>query len=159
MNTTAFFDATNVDTPAGLTTAVGMGSISGIPSSGTGLMGAAFVPGTSIWNTAKAAEAAAGTPDATFVASEVMYASRQSETTVAEFIGNDAASLQGNGNLEMGPSALTLSGFIYIPPGVHEAPTEPHASQTLKVGCTRLTCCISMVAAVWLFLSRSTVCL
>ena len=120
MNTTAYFDATNVDTPAGLSPAVAMEAITGVPSLGTGLMGAAFVPGTSIWNTAQAAAAAAGTPDATFIASEVMYGSRKSETTVAEFIGDDADSLEGNGDLEMGPSALTLSGYIYIPPGVHQ---------------------------------------
>ena len=86
MNTTAYFDATNIETPAGLSTAVAMDAISGVPSFGTGLMGAAFVPGTSIWNTTKAAEAAAGTPDATFIATELMYASRKSDTTVAEFI-------------------------------------------------------------------------
>lgn len=134
MNTTTYFDATNVDTPAGLTSAVEMGSISGIPSSGTGLLGAAFVPGTSIWNTTKAAEAAAGTPDATFVATELMYASRKSETTVAEFIGDDAASLEGNGNLEMGPSALTLTGYIYIPPGVHEIKVVSDDGFELEIG-------------------------
>ena len=134
MNTTAYFDATEIDTPAGLSAAVAMDTISGVPSFGTGLMGAAFVPGTSIWNTTKAAEAAAGTPDATFIATELMYASRKSDTTVAEFIGEDAASLEGNGNLEMGPSALTLSGYIYIPPGVHEIKVVSDDGFELEIG-------------------------
>ena len=43
MNTTAYFDASNVDTPAGLTPVVAMADISGIPSEGTGLAGSAYV--------------------------------------------------------------------------------------------------------------------
>ena len=50
MNTTAHFHASAVDTPTGLAPAVTMDSITGVPSQGTGLTGAAFVPGTSIWN-------------------------------------------------------------------------------------------------------------
>ena len=120
MNTTAFFDATNPDVIEGMTATVASINVTGVPSSGTGLTGAAFVPGTSIWNIAMAREAAGGTPDATFVSSEIFYGSRKSDTTIAEFLGDDGASVEGDGDLEMGPSALTLSGFIYIPPGVHE---------------------------------------
>ncbi len=134
MNTTAFFDPTAVNTPANLVASVEASSITGIPSQGTGLLGAAFVPGTAIWNTTKAAEAAAGTPDATFVASELNYAARKSDTTVAEFIGDDAASLTGDGSLEMGPSALTLNGFIYIPPGVHQISVVSDDGFELKLG-------------------------
>ena len=72
-DTTAYFDPSNPDTPAGMTPAVAITNITGIPSSGTGLTGAAYVPGTRIWNIEKAAEAAAGTPDATFVASEIFF--------------------------------------------------------------------------------------
>ncbi|NND22325.1 MAG: hypothetical protein HKO14_09570, partial [Silicimonas sp.] len=86
MNTTAYFDATAVDTPAGLTPTVTMDTISGIPSEGTGLIGAAFVPGSSIWNIDKATEAALGTPDATFVTTEFGYRSKTSDTSVAEFL-------------------------------------------------------------------------
>ena len=79
MNTAAYFDATDVSTPEGLVASVDMSLITGIPSSGTGLIGAAYVPGTSIWNTAKALEAASGTPDATFIASALAYAAKSSD--------------------------------------------------------------------------------
>ena len=95
---------------------------------------AAFVPGTSIWNIAKAAEAAAGTPEATFVASELVYGARKSDTTIAGFLGDDAETLVGNGDLEMGPSALTLSGYIYIPPGVHEIKVVSDDGFELEIG-------------------------
>ncbi|MCG6882135.1 MAG: hypothetical protein LJE62_00090 [Silicimonas sp.] len=119
-DTTAYFDSSSPDTPAGMSPAVAVGDITGVPSSGTGLAGAAFVPGTSIWNIDKAATAAAGTPDATFVASELLFTSNNSDTTVSEFLGEYGSSIMGNGDAEMGPSALTFSGYIYIPPGVHE---------------------------------------
>ena len=48
--------------------------------------------------------------------------------------GDDAASLEGNGNLEMGPSALTLSGYIYIPPGVHEIKVVSDDGFELEIG-------------------------
>ena len=134
MNTTAFFNPEDVNTPAGLAPALALTEISGVPSSGTGLTGAAFVPGTSIWNITKAAEAAAGAPDATFVASELAYGGRSSDTTISEFIGDDAASLAGNGDLEMGPSALTFSGFIYIPAGVHEITVSSDDGFDLQIG-------------------------
>ncbi len=120
MNTTAYFDASNPDTPAGMSPTVAIGDISGVPSSGTGLTGAAYVPGTSIWNIEKAAEAAAGTATATFEVSELYFGSRKSDTTIEEFIGEYGSITSGNGDAEMGPSALTFSGYIYIPPGVHE---------------------------------------
>ena len=134
MNTTAFFDPTAVNTPADLATTVLATSVTGIPSQGTGLLGAAFVPGTSIWNTTKAAEAATETADATFIATELGYAARKSDTTVAEFIGDDAASLSGDGTLEMGPSALTFKGFIYIPAGVHQISVVSDDGFELKLG-------------------------
>ncbi|MDA8585804.1 hypothetical protein N9L47_05965 [Rhodobacteraceae bacterium] len=136
MNTTAYFDPTNVDTPENLIASIEVDAIDGIPSQGTGLLGAAFVPGTSIGNTSQAAAAAAGTPDATFIASKIGYSSNNSASTVADFIGSDAASLEGNGALEMGPSALTLSGFIYIPPGVHEIKIISDDGFELSIGGT-----------------------
>ena len=134
MNTTAYFDASAVDTPEGLTPAITIDQITGIPSSGTGLIGAAFVPGTGIWNIDKALLAAQGTPDATFVTTEFGYRSRNSDTTVQEFLDHDGASVQGNGDLEMGPSALTFSGYIYIPPGVHEIAVTSDDGFDLNIG-------------------------
>lgn len=134
MTTTAYFDATDVNTPAGLSPTVAMSSITGIPSTGTGLTGAAYVPGTGIWNLAKALAAIQGTPDATFVTTEFGYWSKHSDTTVSEFLGDDAATLQGNGDLEMGPSALSFSGYIYIPPGVHEIAVTSDDGFDLNIG-------------------------
>lgn len=134
MNTTAYFDAAAVDTPAGLAPTVTMAAITGIPSTGTGLAGAAFAPGSSIWNLQKAIEAAQGTPDATFVTTEFGYRSRQSDTTVSEFLDHDAGSVQGNGDVEMGPSALSFTGYIYIPPGVHEIAVTSDDGFDLNIG-------------------------
>ena len=134
MNTTAYFDPSNPDTPANRSPAVAMANISGIPSSGTGLTGAAFVPGTNIWNIELARAAANGTADATFISTELVYGSRKSDTTIAEFLGDDGGSVEGNGDLEMGPSALTFSGYIYIPPGVHEIKVYSDDGFDLNIG-------------------------
>ncbi|MEM9426344.1 MAG: LamG-like jellyroll fold domain-containing protein [Pseudomonadota bacterium] len=117
---TAYFDAANPDTPAGMTAAVAIGAVTGVPSSGTGLTGAAYAPDMGIWNIDRAAEAAAGTPDATFEVSELFFGNNKSDTSVAEFLGDYGTITSGNGAVEMGPSALTFSGYIYIPPGVHQ---------------------------------------
>ncbi|MEM8882274.1 MAG: LamG-like jellyroll fold domain-containing protein, partial [Pseudomonadota bacterium] len=134
MNTTAFFDPDDVNTPAGLAPVVAVADISGVPSQGTGLAGAAFVPGTRISDIDKAAEAATGVADATFVSTELAYGASKSDTTVAEFLGVDGASVQGNGDLEMGPSALTFSGYIYIPAGIHELSISSDDGFDLQIG-------------------------
>ena len=134
MNTTAYFDASNPDTIEGMTAAVAYADITDVPSEGTGLAGQAFAPGTSIWNIAAAREAAGGTPDATFVSSELIYGSRKSDTTIEQFLGDDGATVEGNGDLEMGPSALTFSGYIYIPPGVHEIKVYSDDGFDLNIG-------------------------
>ena len=134
MNTTAYFDASAADTPDGLTATVSAADVAGVPSEGTGLLGAAFVPGTKIWNTDTARAASEADPDATFITSEIAYGARQSDTTIAEFLGDDAASIIGDGSLEMGPGALTLMGYIYIPPGVHEISVVSDDGFELKLG-------------------------
>ncbi len=126
--------ATTIETPEGLAPSIDMSAITGIPSQGTGLVGAAFVPGTSIWNTTLARTAAEGIPDATFTASALAYAAKSSDTTIAQFLGRDAESLEGNGGLEMGPSALTLSGYIYIPPGTHAITVLSDDGFELEIG-------------------------
>ncbi|MEM7058599.1 MAG: LamG-like jellyroll fold domain-containing protein [Pseudomonadota bacterium] len=111
----------NVSTPAGLAPAVAADQITEIPLNGTGLLGESYAPGDSITNLTDLREIIANNaPDATFTATQIAYAGDRSETTIAEFIGDDAVSLSGNGDLEMGPSGLVLTGYIYIPSGVHE---------------------------------------
>ena len=133
-DTTAYFDAANPDTPAGMTASVAIGEVTGVPSSGTGLTGAAYAPGTGIWNIDRAAEAAAGTADATFEVSEIFFRSNKSDTTVAEFLGDYGTITSGNGDVEMGPSALTLSGYIFIPQGVHEISVISDDGFGLEIG-------------------------
>lgn len=123
-----------VGTPDGLAPEVDMSLITGVPSSGTGLAGAAYVPGTSIWNTTIARQATEANPDATFTSSKLVYAARQSDTTVAEFLGEDASSIVGDGSLEMGPSVLTLTGYIYIPPGTHSITVISDDGFELEIG-------------------------
>ncbi|MEL6954687.1 MAG: LamG-like jellyroll fold domain-containing protein, partial [Pseudomonadota bacterium] len=134
MTTYYYFDPSNPDTPAGMQTAVAAADVTGVPSTGTGLAGAAYVTGNGIWNIEKAAEAAEGTPVATFVATEMFYRSNKSDTTVEKFLDSDGASVSGAGDTEMGPSALTMSGYIYIPPGVHEIEIISDDGFKLEIG-------------------------
>ncbi len=131
----AYFDIADVDTPAGLNPTISNETISGVPSSGTGLVGAAYAPGDRIWSIERLNEViAANDPDATFIATKMAYGSRHSDTSIAEFLAEDAASIVGNGDLEMGPSGLTLSGYIYIPPGAHEISVLSDDGFTLELG-------------------------
>ena len=119
---TPTFEPGAIDTPAGMAASVALGAFSGIPSTGTCLAGAVYAPGTSIRSLADLADilGTGDAPDLTFTASEVFYMAKSSHTSVAEFLGDDADSLSGDGTaIEMGPSGITLSGFIYIPPGAH----------------------------------------
>lgn len=50
----------------------------------------------------------------------IVASARHSDTSIAEFLDEDAASIVGNGGLEMGPSGLTFTGYIYISAGAHE---------------------------------------
>ena len=134
MEYTQYFDPSNPDTPDGLSPVIPAADGNGIPSSGTGLMGAAFVTGSGIRNTEQAQQAADGTPVATFIATEIAYGARKSDTTISEFLGDDGASVQGDGNVEMGPSALTLNGYVYIPEGVHEIAVVSDDGYELEIG-------------------------
>lgn len=131
----AYFDIADIDTPAGLNPTIANAAITGVPSTGTGLIGAAYAPGDRIWSIERLNEViAANAPDATFVATKMAYGSRDSDTSIAEFLAEDAASIVGNGDLEMGPSGLTLTGYIYIPPGAHEISVVSDDGFTLKIG-------------------------
>ena len=131
----AYFDIADVDTPTGLTPIISAGDISGVPSSGTGLRGAAYAPGDRIWSIDRLDEIiTANDPDATFVSTKIAYRSRHSDTTIAEFLVEDATSIVGDGDLEMGPSGLTLNGYIYIPSGLHEVSVLSDDGFTLELG-------------------------
>ncbi|MEM1277935.1 MAG: hypothetical protein AAGH74_15535, partial [Pseudomonadota bacterium] len=115
------FDPSEISTPAGLAPNVPLGQIAGVPLTGTGLSGSAYAPGTKI-NALSDLDAVVGSndPDATFVSSELLYGAKKSDTTLAEFLDEDAGTIAGDGTIEMGPSALVLEGFVYIPPGAHQ---------------------------------------
>ncbi len=95
-------------------------AIAGIPATGTGLTGDAYANGSKIWSLERLDEIIDNTqPQAGFSMSEVNFYSRQSDTTLAEFLGENGAVTSGDGDIEMGPSGLDISGYIYIPPGAH----------------------------------------
>ncbi|MEM9063140.1 MAG: LamG-like jellyroll fold domain-containing protein [Pseudomonadota bacterium] len=131
------FDATAVDTPAGMTPAVALGSISGVPSEGTGLAGEVYITNGSISSiTVLENIIATRSPVSTFTATELLYSGRNSDTTVGEFLGDDAASIQGvpGDVFEMGPSGMTFTGYVYIPEGVHEIAVNSDDGFSLKIG-------------------------
>ncbi|MEM9044355.1 MAG: LamG-like jellyroll fold domain-containing protein [Pseudomonadota bacterium] len=136
MNTyNPLFDSSTISTPDGLTPQVPLEAIGGIPLQGTGLLGSAYAPGDKINSLDDLAEVVAeNEPDATFVATELVYGARQSDTSLAEFLDDDAASIEGDGTIEMGPSGLVLTGFVYIPAGVHEVAVTSDDGFRLTLG-------------------------
>ncbi len=129
------FNPSDVNTPAGLAPTLSLSDINGVPALGTGLMGSVFVPGSPIRSLEDAASAAMGTPELTFTATEIVYGARGSDTTVAEFLDHDAGSIVGDGDaFEMGPSALTMSGFIYIPAGLHQIEVVSDDGFAMEIG-------------------------
>ncbi|MCY4333875.1 MAG: hypothetical protein OXC60_04280 [Litoreibacter sp.] len=129
------FNPSDVNTPSGLAPAIALADVAGIPASGTGLSGAVYVPGTPIRSLEDALEAASGAPDLSFTATEIAYGANRSDTSAAEFLDHDADSIVGDGSaFEMGPSALTMSGFVYIPAGVHEIEVVSDDGFSLQIG-------------------------
>ncbi|MEM9811640.1 MAG: LamG-like jellyroll fold domain-containing protein [Pseudomonadota bacterium] len=131
-----YFDASNPDTPPRMKPAVTLDDApGGVPMSGTGLAGAAYAPGGSINSIEQLEDIMSRIdPQATFTATEIDYGSRDSETTISEFLDHDSGSVTGNGDLEMGPSGLALTGFIYIPEGVHEIEVISDDGFSLELG-------------------------
>ncbi|MEM7210351.1 MAG: hypothetical protein AAF479_00445 [Pseudomonadota bacterium] len=138
MNYNPLFDVTDVDTPVGVAPTVALADISGVPATGTGLAGAAYVdPDRGIWSIERLEEVITETaPVLTFTSSELNYRGFDSENTIADFLGDDAASITGgDGNAyEMGPSGFVLTGYIYIPEGVHELTVNSDDGFTLTIG-------------------------
>ena len=133
----ALIDETAVDTPAGLAPTIAQSDISGVPAEGTGLAGAAYVSNNGIWSMDRFEEVVQSSqPVLTFTASEVHYSGRSSSTSIAEFLGDDAASISGGDGdaFEMGPSGLVLTGFVYIPEGIHEISVGSDDGFELAIG-------------------------
>ncbi|MEM9138990.1 MAG: hypothetical protein AAGB15_04110, partial [Pseudomonadota bacterium] len=134
---THLFDATTIDTPAGMTPTVAASGITHVPSQGTGLSGEVFITNGAI-NTLTQLEQIVATrpPVMTFTATQIDYSGRQSDTTISEFLGADAASIQGapGDAFEMGPSGFKMTGFIYIPPGTHEIEVTSDDGFSMKIG-------------------------
>ncbi|MEL6217853.1 MAG: LamG-like jellyroll fold domain-containing protein, partial [Pseudomonadota bacterium] len=130
-----YFDPADEDTPEGMVVTAAASAVTGVPATGTGLSGSAYAPGDRINSiTDLRAIIAANTPDATFETTEFGYAAGNSDTTIAEFLAHDAASISGNGGLEMGPSGMVFEGFLYIPPGVHEIAITSDDGFALSIG-------------------------
>ncbi|MEM7547519.1 MAG: LamG-like jellyroll fold domain-containing protein [Pseudomonadota bacterium] len=130
-----FFDASNAETLLGMSTALDISEIDDVPSQGTGLAGAAYAPGDKIWSIGMLDDIiATNLPDATFTASNLAYGGNKSETTLSEFLKDDAASISGDGNVEMGPSGLVMKGFIFIPEGAHEIAISSDDGFELEIG-------------------------
>ncbi|MEL7104882.1 MAG: LamG-like jellyroll fold domain-containing protein [Pseudomonadota bacterium] len=132
-----FFDPSNPDTPAGLDPAVSIDTISDVPSVGTGLAGQVFFPeeGGKIWSIGALLELIATSgADETFTASELVYSGQNSQTTLADFLGDDAATLSGGGDAEFGPTGLQLNGYLYIPEGTHEISVASDDGFLLNIG-------------------------
>ncbi|MEL7343900.1 MAG: LamG-like jellyroll fold domain-containing protein, partial [Pseudomonadota bacterium] len=129
-----YFDASNPDTPEGMTPVVAYDQNGEVPTQGTGLTGLAYHPDTSIGNIGKLLEAMTNGPDAAFTASEIAFGGNKSDTTLQEFLGDDGVVTSGDGDLEMGPSGMALTGYVYIPPGVHEIAISSDDGFSLTLG-------------------------
>lgn len=133
----ALIDETAVDTPAGLAPVVAQSAISGVPSAGTGLSGAAYVSNSGIWSMERFEQVVASSdPVLNFTASELDYSGRSSATTISQFLGDDAASITGGDGdaYQMGPSGLVLTGYVYIPEGIHEISIGSDDGFSLAIG-------------------------
>ena len=105
-----------------------------IPATGTGLAGRAWAPGTDIRSISDLIQAMGADPAAVFTASEIAYGSRNSDTTLEEFLDHDGGSITGNGDVEMGPSGIQLTGYLYIPPGTHTLSVISDDGFALSIG-------------------------
>jgi hypothetical protein len=135
MNTRACFDASNVDTPPGVEPVRPASEVTGIPSRGTGLSAELFIPDAPVSDLDMAEAAIRLVPDVTFIASKIAFCGTQHGETVADLLGRDAASIDGaGGDMECASCALTLSGFIFVPAGVHEIEVVCDAGFRLELG-------------------------
>lgn len=124
-----------VSTPARMKPSLKLDQIAGIPAEGTGLRGLGYAPGTSIWSVTTLEDLIrTRTPDLRFTAGDLHFPGGAWNATVAEFLGPDAASLQGDGSVTMGPTGLVLRGFVYIPAGIHAVTVRSDDGFALRLG-------------------------
>ncbi|MEM1298437.1 MAG: LamG-like jellyroll fold domain-containing protein [Pseudomonadota bacterium] len=131
------FDPNDADTPAGMTPAVALAAINGVPSEGTGLAGEVYITNGSIRSIETLEDiVATRSPVSTFTATDISYHGNRGDTTIAEFLDEDAASIEGapGDAFEMGPSGMVFKGFIYIPEGAHEIAVSSDDGFSLKIG-------------------------
>ena len=124
------------DTPLGMRPAVSVSNISRVPSKGTGLNGEVYISQDHIGSLGTlGAVIANNSPAYSFTSSEVLYGKGKSEISVAEFLREDADSLSGDGGTATFDDAgVTLSGFIYIPPGKHQITVVSDDGFALSLG-------------------------
>ncbi|MEM9247970.1 MAG: hypothetical protein AAGB05_04640, partial [Pseudomonadota bacterium] len=133
---------TNSDTPIedlgtieGLGPVIATADLNAVPIVGSGLRGVAYAPGTAIWSLERLDEViAANDPDAAFEVSQIGFAAKDSDTTLAEFLGDRGTVTGGDGGIEMGPSGLVLTGYVYIPPGEHTIAVRSDDGFGLRLG-------------------------
>ncbi|MEM9199276.1 MAG: LamG-like jellyroll fold domain-containing protein [Pseudomonadota bacterium] len=131
------FDPSEIDTPQGVRPVLGLNQIKGVPVEGTGLIGRVYAPGDSIWSITRLREIMLNNgPDLAFTSSAVSYRAAESDASVAEFLGDDAASVRGGDAeaLVMGPAGMSFTGFMYIPKGVHEITVRSDDGFSLQIG-------------------------
>ena len=130
-------DLSNVDTPANMDPEVSVSGITHVPAQGTGLAGEVFITNGWIGSIETLREVIANDPPImTFTSTQVAYSGKSSSTTVAEFLGHDADSInEPFGDVfEMGPSGIKLTGYIYIPDGAHDISVVSDDGFALKIG-------------------------
>ncbi|MEM7490866.1 MAG: hypothetical protein AAF390_17245, partial [Pseudomonadota bacterium] len=114
--------------------------VDGVPLNGTGLRGTAWADGTRIGSLDDLREVmATSAPTATFEIDAFGFASRESDTSIAEFLGETGRITSGDGDAEMGPSGLLIEGFIYIPPGQHTITVLSDDGFDLSIGGVAFT--------------------
>jgi hypothetical protein len=137
MNTRADFNVPETAARTGLVPSIASSRIKSVPTRGTGLSAELFLPGTEISTLDMAATASRGIPDMCFVASRITHGAWRRETRLAEMRSPDASVTAGADNaLACGPSVLTLSGFIFIPAGMHEIEVVCDGGVRLELGGT-----------------------
>ncbi|MEM1074698.1 MAG: LamG-like jellyroll fold domain-containing protein [Pseudomonadota bacterium] len=127
--------AQNLGNIAGQSPILNASEVAGIPLNGTGLTGKAWADGSNIWSITRLKEVIeTATHTAEFEISEFGFRSRESDTSIAEFLGDRGQITAGNGDAEMGPSGMLIEGFVYIPPGEHTITLRSDDGFSLKLG-------------------------
>ncbi|MEM9781438.1 MAG: LamG-like jellyroll fold domain-containing protein, partial [Pseudomonadota bacterium] len=135
MDYTYLVDLDAIDTPSALSPTIAQSALTRVPLTGTGLQGSAYLPDDGkIKNIDEIADIVANqTADATFVAKDFNYGNNDSDTSLTEFLDGDGATVEGT-DIEMGPSALVMTGYIYISEGPHTITVGSDDGFSMKIG-------------------------